>query len=72
MDEKKRLNTIRNLAAREYSDLGRIEIDNNADVSEGDDNGAFVQAWVWVDFAGVPGLDKASEATCLPSSIEKS
>jgi hypothetical protein len=32
---------------------GEIEIDNSI-VSEGDDNGAYVLAWTWVDFAGTP------------------
>jgi hypothetical protein len=31
---------------------GDIEIDDNAVVSHGTDNGAYVQAWVWVSFAG--------------------
>lgn len=30
-------------------------------VSEGDDNGAYVLGWVWVDFEGT-ALDKAGEA----------
>jgi hypothetical protein len=29
-----------------------IEIDSDAQLSEGDDNGCYVQAWVWFDFAG--------------------
>lgn len=36
-------------AARlEHGSEGRIEIDDNAKVSRGDDAGAYVQAWVWV------------------------
>lgn len=31
---------------------GKIEIDADATVSHGDDNGAYVRAWVWVDFTG--------------------
>lgn len=31
---------------------GELEIDENAVISSGDDNGAYVQAWLWVDFAG--------------------
>lgn len=27
---------------------------DNAIVSEGDDNGAYVMAWVWADFNGTP------------------
>jgi hypothetical protein len=28
---------------------GTLEVDDNAEVSLGDDNGAYVQAWVWVE-----------------------
>lgn len=38
---------------REYS----VDITDQAEVSEGDDNGAYVQAWVWVSFADTE-LDK--------------
>lgn len=31
-----------------YADEGVIEIDDSAKVSRGEDNGAYVQAWVWV------------------------
>ncbi len=31
---------------------GELEIDDNAVVSHGEDNGAYVQAWVWVGFGG--------------------
>jgi len=34
----------------EHSD-GDVQIDGNAVVSHGTDNGAYVQAWVWVSFA---------------------
>ncbi len=38
-------------AARElYEQEGEIEIDDNATISRGDDDGAYVQAWVWVNF----------------------
>ena len=33
---------------------GECEVDDSATLSEGDDNGTYVQAWVWVDFAGTP------------------
>lgn len=45
------------MAARKWHREGEIEIDPNATVSEGDDNGAYVQAWVWVEFADTD-LDK--------------
>ena len=48
---------IRSMAKDEHASDGYIEIDENAIVSEGDDNGAYVAAWVWVDFAGTD-MDK--------------
>lgn len=33
---------------------GELEIDNNAVVSWGDPNGAYVQAWLWVDCDRIP------------------
>lgn len=33
------------------------EHDQHAMVSEGEDNGAYVRAWVWISFEGTP-LDK--------------
>lgn len=49
--------TIIQMAKDEYQIDGACEIDNDALLSEGDDNGCYVQAWVWVDFAGT-SLDK--------------
>jgi hypothetical protein len=48
---------IRELARDAYQVGGEIEIDEDAKVSQGDDNGAYVQAWVWVDFGGT-AIDK--------------
>ena len=39
---------------------GECEVDDNAKLSEGDDNGAYVQAWIWVTFSGTP-LDKEQQ-----------
>lgn len=36
---------------------GEIEVDDNAVISEGADNGAYVMAWMWVSFVDTP-LDK--------------
>ena len=33
-----------------YCRDGEIEVDSNARVSRGDDEGAYVEAWVWVPF----------------------
>jgi hypothetical protein len=38
----------RQMAQALYGKDGEIEIDDNADVSRGNDPGAYVQAWVWV------------------------
>ena len=35
-------------------------LDAHVMVSEGEDNGAYVRAWVWVSFEGTP-LDKEEE-----------
>ena len=48
---------VRALARDKFEREGELEIDNNAVVSDGDDNGAYVQAWVWVPFDGTE-LDK--------------
>ena len=51
---------IRALACERWAEDGKLDIDDTAKVSMGTDeaNGAFVQAWVWVDFAGTD-LDKS-------------
>lgn len=47
--------------ARDFACDGELEIDDPGSIaSEGDDNGSYVLAWVWVDFAGTP-LDKEKE-----------
>ena len=39
---------------------GELELADDAIISEGDDNGAYVSAWVWVSFAGTR-LDKTAD-----------
>ena len=48
---------IRELARAQYHEDGVCEIDDSSLISEGDDNGCYVEAWVWVDFSGTE-LDK--------------
>ncbi len=48
---------IRDLAREQQHVDGELEFDHGATISEGDDNGAYVQAWAWVSFSGTP-LDK--------------
>jgi hypothetical protein len=49
--EERRLGIIE-LAREQHQEEGEVEIDDNAQLSEGDDNGCYVQAWVWADFGG--------------------
>ena len=39
---------IQDRARELFSIDGEIEIDIDADISRGDEDGAYVQAWVWV------------------------
>lgn len=44
---------FRQAAKKIWQREGSIEVDDNAVVSISDDNGAYVQAWVWVDDAEI-------------------
>lgn len=50
--EGKRRAELRQMADDQHGKEGGLEIDGDAAISEGDDNGAYVAAWLWVDFAG--------------------
>jgi hypothetical protein len=43
---------LRARAKELYCRDGEIEVDSNAIISFGDDDGAYVAAWVWVPFGG--------------------
>lgn len=67
-DSSDRPDAIRALA-REHHPIDGIEIDGDAIVSEGDDNGAYVAAWVWVSFDGTDfdkGDDDAEDTSFDP------
>jgi hypothetical protein len=49
---------IGDLARQRLTYEGELEIDDTTVISEADDNGSYVMAWVWLGFGGVPGLDK--------------
>lgn len=51
---------IRSLADRKHARNGGIEFDDGCAVSEGGDNGAYVQGWIWVSFEDTD-LDKNNE-----------
>jgi hypothetical protein len=61
MSRKKKQPTDAQLVAaakRMYHDEGTEEIDDGATVSRGDPDGAYVQAWVWVNFVEVTDEDR--------------
>ena len=63
LSKKSREVLIRSMAESKYGSEGYIEVDDNAVISEpkfekGESGGAYVQAWVWVDFADTL-LDKS-------------
>jgi hypothetical protein len=56
-----REDAIREMARKKHGSEGEIEIDDNAKLSEGgDDNGCYVQGWLWVRFDGTP-FDREAE-----------
>lgn len=58
---------IAQLARQLLNREGELEVDDRAVVSEGDDNGAYVMAWVYLDFSGLAGLDKETVGEPGPS-----
>lgn len=71
ISKTERRRQILEMARRQFQVEGTLEIDNNAKISDGDDNGAYVAAWVWASFENTPldreadsrGGDKATSAT---------
>jgi hypothetical protein len=55
---EERRSDIIDLARERHQEEGEVKIDDDAKLSEGSDNGCYVQAWVWVDF-GETKFDKA-------------
>lgn len=52
--DHKKAEALRARARAEYADEGRIEIDENAQISAADSEdepeGCYIQAWVWVEY----------------------
>lgn len=75
MNEIERHKLYREAANKIYGSEGEVEIDDDADVSEGLDGGAYVEAWVWVPYDAVGictrcGLNASvSGSRCIPCSI---
>jgi hypothetical protein len=55
-----RWNAYRRAAKRLFHEDGTLEIDGTATVSEGSDDGAYVQAWVWVSDINIRPEDSNS------------
>lgn len=51
-EAEERRDEIIGLAREQRQQEGAVEIDDDATLSEGSDNGCYVQAWVWADFCG--------------------
>jgi hypothetical protein len=60
-EELRRLSIVQ-MARKAHAVDGVCEISDDAEVSDGDDNGAYVQAWVWVDFQGTEHDKEKKEA----------
>ncbi len=58
---EERRSEIIDLAREQHGEEGAVEIDDNAQVSDGNDNGCYIQAWVWVDFDGTK-FDKVNDS----------
>lgn len=54
------------LARNEHQEDGEVEINGNAQLSEGTDNGCYVTAWVWVGFRGAK-FDQDKEESKTPN-----
>jgi len=49
---KKQEDELRKAAKLRLATREELDIDDNAEVHSSSDNGCFVQAWVWFNFAG--------------------
>jgi hypothetical protein len=59
--QDRRRRSIRHLAVNRLGCDGAIEFDDDCAVSESSANGAYVEAWVWVDFDGT-SLDTSADS----------
>lgn len=67
LTKKQRRAAIIELARKKHQKEGTIEIDDSAKLSEGDDNGCYVAAWVWVYFDGTPFDKEKNDTIHLPT-----
>lgn len=67
-DENPLDQSYREAADEKFGDGGQIEIDDNAVISYGEDDGAYVQAWVWVEGDLVPNVCNGDGCKALVKS----
>jgi hypothetical protein len=60
---------FRQRAKELYHEEGEIEVDDGASVSIGEDAGAYVQAWVWVDSEEDGGTDDVTQSVEKKNAI---
>ena len=51
LEAEERRSDIVELAREQRQEEGAVEVDDDAVLREGNDNGCYATAWVWVDFA---------------------
>jgi hypothetical protein len=59
-------------AAKLHGKEGELEIDDNARVSKGDDDGAYVEAWIWVSDEDAELGERCDECDALIPTSEPS
>ena len=69
IESEERRFAIIELAREQHQKDGELEIDDDAKPSEGNDNGCYLQAWVWVDFADTK-FDKHQEVRDDKSTMQ--
>ena len=63
---------ILELARATLAREGELEFDDGTIVSEGNDNGAYLQGWAWVDFGGTDlDKDQSASASSAPLSVRE-
>jgi hypothetical protein len=64
--EQDALQPYRDAAKELFHREGELEIDPGAPVSKGGDDGAYVQAWVWVPDYEIPGMTPSEKRVRAP------
>ena len=75
-EAEERRRSIIKLAKNTIEKEGSLEIDSDAEISEGNDNGCYVQAWAWLPFDNVldqiPRTQDVADTTDSPERLSAS